>query len=185
MTPDDLSHVIRGRRSSLLIDPHKDVDENIVAQLCEVVQWAPNHKRTWPAQLAVVRGTARLNLGNAIADVMASQNEDSRKVDKTRTKYTRSPVVIVVASAKGDTQTRSRENSFAVAAGVQNMLLLAHQFGLACLWGSPADGANTVINELCGFDTDSLVIGLVYIGWPQSEPPSVERPPTRVHYLND
>ena len=185
MTPHDLSRIIRERRSSLLIDPEREVDGAIITELCDVVQWAPNHKRTWPAQLAVLQNNARVALGNTVADVMAAQNEDARKVEKTRTKYLRAPVVIVVASSSGDSETRTRENTFAVAAGIQNMLLIAHQYGLACLWGSPADGTNDAIVDLCQFDSGSIVMGIVYVGWPTNNVPSVTRPPVRVRYLND
>lgn len=184
MSPDELHNIIRSRRSSLLIDPARDVDPHIISELCEVVQWAPNHKRTWPARLAVVRGESRSHLGNAIADVMAAQGEDKNKVQKARTKYMRSPVVIVAASATGDTDTRTRENTFAVAAGVQNMLLLAHQHGLACLWGSPANGANDAIAKLCGFADDTIVMGLIYVGWPTGAVNDVHRPDVNVSYLD-
>ncbi len=184
MSPDDLHNIIRSRRSSLLIDPHRDVAPDIISQLCDAVQWAPNHKRTWPARLAVIRGESRARLGNAIADVMAAQGEDENKVLKARTKYKRSPVVIVAASAIGDSDTRTRENTFAVAAGVQNMLLLAHQHGLACLWGSPANGANDAITKLCGFQDEAIVMGLIYVGWPTGEVNGVHRPDINVSYLD-
>jgi nitroreductase len=184
MSPDDLHRIIRSRRSSLLIDSARDVDESIISQLCDAVQWAPNHKRNWPARLAVLRGRARGQLGETIANVMASQGEDDNKVTKTRTKYMRSPVVIVVASTTGDSDTRTRENTFAVAAGVQNMLLLAHQHGLACLWGSPAHGANDAIADLCGFTEPVVVMGLVYLGWPTGTVNDVLRPDVNVTYLD-
>jgi nitroreductase len=184
MSPDDLYKVIRSRRSSLLIDPSRDVDDALIAQMCEAVQWAPNHKRTWPARLAVLRGNARAHLGDAIADVMASQEEQESKVEKARTKYLRSPVVIVAGCAPGDTDTRTRENTFAVAAGVQNMLLLADQHGLACLWGSPANGANDAIASLCHFDHDTIVMGLIYVGWPSGSVEDVARPRVQVTYLD-
>lgn len=184
MSPDDLHNIIRSRRSSLLIDPSRDVDPHIISQLCDAVQWAPNHKRTWPARLAVIRGKSRAHLGTVIADVMAAQGEDENKVIKARTKYMRSPVVIVAASAVGDTDSRTRENTFAVAAGLQNMLLLAHHHGLACLWGSPANGANDAIAQLCGFEYDSIVMGLVYVGWPTGAVDAVQRPDVSVSYLH-
>lgn len=184
MSPEDLHAVIRARRSSLLIDSTRDVDQAIIAQLCDAVQWAPNHKRTWPARLAVLRGQSRARLGNTIADVMAAQNEAESKVLKARTKYMRSPVVIVAASAKGDTDTRTQENTFAVAAGIQNMLLMAHQHGLACLWGSPANGANEAIATLCGFSDEVVVMGLIYVGWPTGEVNDVHRPDADVTFLD-
>lgn len=184
MSPDDLHNIIRSRRSSLLIDRDRDIDQSIISQLCDAVQWAPNHKRTWPARLAVIRGESRARLGNVIADVMASQGEDETKVTKTRTKYMRSPVVIVAASATGDTEMRTRENTFAVAAGIQNMLLLAHQHGLACLWGSPANGANNAIASLCEFEDDTIVMGIIYVGWPTGDVNDAHRPDVNVTYLD-
>jgi nitroreductase len=184
MSPDDLFHVIRSRRSSLLIDPAREVDKEIVAQLCETVQWAPNHKKTWPAQLAVFTGDARNTLGATLAAVMQEQNEDPHKVEKTRTKYLRAPVIIAAASERGDSNERTRENAYSVAAGIQNMLLLAHQIGLACLWGSPPRGSHHALTHLCDFTEQSDVLGLIYIGWPTQIVPPVDRPPMRITYLS-
>lgn len=134
MTPDELSALIRSRRSSLLIDAHREVPRDIVEHLLELLTWAPNHKRTWPWRLAVLTGESRRALGEAIADVMAAQGDDAPKVAKTRTKYLRSPIVIAAGAAPGDSPERTAENRYAVAAGIQNLLLAAHAHGLAALW---------------------------------------------------
>lgn len=183
MSPDDLHNIIRSRRSSLLIDPHRDVAPDIISQLCDAVQWAPNHKRTWPARLAVIRGESRARLGNAIADVMAAQGDDAPKVAKTRTKYLRSPIVIAAGAAPGDSPERTAENRYAVAAGIQNLLLAAHAHGLAALWGSPMRGANATINDVCGFEPDTEVLGLVYLGWPTGVVETPVRPAPAVNWL--
>jgi hypothetical protein len=52
------------------------------------------------------------------------------------------------------------------------------------LWGSPAKGANEAITRMCGFETSDHVMGLVYVGWPTQQAPSVERPPTHINYLD-
>lgn len=176
MIPQDLLDLITSRRSSVLIDREKHVEESIIDNMITAAQYAPNHKRTWPARFAVISGVSQLVLGNAIADAMAKRGDDKFKVDKTRTKYTRSPYVIVVASAKGDTENETEENKYAVAAGIQNMLLLAHSHGLATLWGSPAKGANKAITKVCGFDESDVVLGIIYVGWPALEVDHVERP---------
>jgi nitroreductase len=95
----------------------------------------------------------------------------------------RSPVVLVVASAQGSSENETEENKYAVAAGIQNMLLMAHSLGLAALWGSPAKGANEAIARTCGFETSDHVMGLVYVGWPTQQAPDVVRPPTRLTHL--
>ena len=183
MIPQDLLDLITSRRSSVLIDREKHVEESIINDMITAAQYAPNHKRTWPARFAVISGVSQLVLGNAIADAMAKRGDDKFKVDKTRTKYTRSPYVIVVASAKGDTESETEENKYAVAAGIQNMLLLAHSHGLATLWGSPAKGANKAITKVCGFDESDVVLGIIYVGWPALEVDHVERPAPRTTRL--
>lgn len=183
MTPAELAELIRSRRSSMLIDAQRDVPRDIVEQLLELVTWAPNHKRTWPWRLAVLTGDTRRTLGESIAEVMAAQGDDAPKVEKTRTKYLRSPVVIAAGAAPGDSPGRTAENRYAVAAGLQNLLLAAHAHGLAALWGSPMRGANAAINAVCRFPDDTEILGLVYVGWPTGAVESPGRPAADVNWL--
>jgi nitroreductase len=107
---------------------------------------------------------------------MAAQGDDEIKVVKTRGKFMRSPIVIVVAAAEGTTTNETEENRYAVAAGVQNMLLMAESFGLAALWGSPAKGANEAITALCSMDHKDHVMGIIYLGWPTQSVAAPLRP---------
>jgi nitroreductase len=183
MEPEDLADLMKSRRSSLLIDAEREVPREIVEHLCELVTWAPNHKRTWPWRIAVVGGESRRELGERISIVMAALGDDEPKVAKTRTKYLRSPHVVVIGADPGDSAERTAENRYAVAAGIQNMLLAAHAHGLAALWGSPARGANATITELCHFPTDTEILGLVYLGWPTKEQESPGRPEPDITWL--
>ena len=166
MTPEELETLISARRSNLLIDASKEVDSALVDRIVNSAQWAPNHKRTWPLRLAVISGDSRITLGDTIADAMAIHGDDEMKVTKTRGKFMRSPIVIIVAAAEGATTNETEENKYAVAAGVQNMLLMAESFGLAALWGSPAKGANNAITTLCSMEPTDHVMGIVYLGCP-------------------
>lgn len=183
MDPRELAELVRARRSSLLIDPDRDVPRDVVEHLCEMITWAPNHKRTWPWRIAVVGGDARRELGERISAVMAAQGDDEPKVVKTRTKYLRSPRVVVVGADPGNSAERTAENRYAVAAGIQNMLLAAHAHGLAALWGSPARGASATIADLCRFPVGTEILGLVYLGWPTKEQESPGRPPVEITWL--
>lgn len=185
MDPSAFDALVRARRSNIQIDPTVEVPLDVVEQICATAQWAPNHKRTWPLRIAVVTDDARSRLGNAIADVMATQNEDANKIAKTRTKYTRAPVVIVVGARDGDSGQRSRENRYAVAAGIQNILLAAEANGLAMLWGSPATGANDTISEFCGFEHHTEILGLLYLGHPREHAKVVERPPLDIAWIDE
>ena len=124
------AELARSRRTSMVVDRELAVPRAIVEQLCELAQWAPNHKRTWPWRFAVAEGDGRARLGNTIADAMELHGDPSEKIAKARTKYLRTPSVLVVGSAAGDSDTRTEENRDAVAAGVQNILLAATAIGL-------------------------------------------------------
>jgi nitroreductase len=179
-----IESVIHRRGSSLLVDPEASVDEDLLRRLLRAAQAAPNHKTTRPMRAAVVRGEARRRLGEAVANAMETRGDAPERVTKTRTKYTRAPVVIVVGSAPGASEHETSENDLAVAAGIQNLLLLAEAAGLACLWSSPAKGADTAIARVCGFDADVKVIGLVYVGWPTRERDPKPRPEPSVNWID-
>ena len=177
---DDFATLVRSRRTNLMIDRERDLDADIVAKLCDVAVWAPNHKLTWPWLFCEVRGAARRQLGDACADVMAAQNEPSPRVQKTRGKFERSPVVLVVGSESGDTDLRTDENRDAVSAGVQNILLGATTLGLASFWSSCPTGANEAVAQFCGFPSDTKIVAMIYLGWPTDMPKGFERPAPRI-----
>ena len=60
---DEFAALVRARRTNLMMDRERDVDTQLVQQLCELSTWAPIHKLTWPWIFAEVRGEARLQLG--------------------------------------------------------------------------------------------------------------------------
>lgn len=184
MNSEELLQLIATRRSSVLIDAAQPVDVKVIHEMITAAQWAPNHKKTWPARFVIVSGDSRSRLGHAIADAMAQQGDDAAKVEKTRAKYLRSPFVIVVASAEGSTPMEHEENKYAVAAGIQNMLLIAHSHQLASLWSSPAKGANSAITKFSGLDPSDTVLGIIYVGYPSKVAPDSDRPTPRVIELS-
>lgn len=182
--PSIVESVIHRRRSSLAIDADTVVDRSTIERLTRAGQAAPNHRRTRPLRIAVVEGDGRRRLGNAIAEAMAQRGDEPAKVEKSRTKYLRAPIVLVVASARGDSDLETEENRYAVAASIENMLILAESLGMAALWGSPPHGSQTAITSVSGFETTDHVIGLVYLGWPSAEPPMSERPDPIVRWID-
>ena len=91
------TQVVKSRRTNLLMDRDRGVDETVVKELLELIRWAPNHKRTWPWQVAVFTGASRGALGEACAtDALALGITDEVKLTKIRGKYNRSPVMIAV-----------------------------------------------------------------------------------------
>lgn len=174
-SPNALAALIRRRRTNLRVDSHKPVSSQLVEHLCQLATWAPNHKLTEPWRFAVLVGEARRRLGDITAEFLAGEGADPNRVEKTRTKYLRAPVVVVVGSHADPDPIRHGENRDAVAAGVQNMLLGATAAGLNSFWATGAAARNPETNHLCGFEAGTAVVALVYLGWPIGAVPTPER----------
>jgi hypothetical protein len=93
-------------------------------------------------------------------------------------------VVLVVASARGASELETQENHYAVAAGIQNMLLLIESLDMTALWSTPAKGTHSTMTQFCQFDDTDHVVGIVYLGWGTRESVTKERPDPTVHWLS-
>jgi nitroreductase len=183
---DGFAELIRSRRTNLRVDPTLEVPTELVRRLCELASWAPNHRQTWPWRFALFTGDGRARLGSAIADEMARLGGyDEGKIAKNRTKYLRAPAVVAVASAAGPSATVTAENRDATAAAVQNLLLAAHAGGLAGFWSSCDPAVAGPVQSLAGFDPDTAVVGIIYLGWPIGDVPVPARPPVVVTAVTD
>ena len=171
----EFAALVRARRTSMHVDQSRSVPSELVDEIVELAIWAPNHKRTWPWRFAVFTGDGRFRLGEAFAtDLGLAGINDEVRLAKTRRKYGRTPSVVAVASAPGDQAMRDDDRD-AVAAGLQNFLLGATAVGLASYWSSaPIVHAATVV-ALCGFEPDTRIIAVVYLGWPDRQ--GLEAPP--------
>ncbi len=182
-TFDDLAATIRARRTHMLVEPDRQVPVELVGRLCELATWAPCHKRTWPWRFALFTGDGRARLGETAAGAMAACGADAPRVTRTRTKYLRTPAVLVVGSAPGDSPVRTLENRDAVSAGVQNLLLGAAAAGLASYWSSCPPGAEAAVAELCDFEPGTAVVAVIYLGWARSDVGAPARPPVELVHV--
>jgi nitroreductase len=182
---DALADLIRSRRTHMLVDRDRPVSTDVIEHLCELATWAPNHKKTWPWRFASFSGDGRLRLGEAFVDDMIERDfGDEGKHTKTRTKYARTPAVLVVGCTAHEHPTFHDENRDAVAAGIQNLLLGATALGLASFWSTPPliDSARAL--ELCGFAPTDRVVGVVYLGWPSGTVAAPPRPSISVRHVD-
>ena len=130
-------------------------------------------------------GGGRARLGDTMADAMERIDfGDDVKRAKTRTKYLRTPVTLVVGCASHENETLHDENRDAVAAGIQNLLLGATSLGLASFWSTPAITQPPSVLDLCGFDRDDRLVGMVYLGWAAQECPAPERPQLPITHVD-
>jgi nitroreductase len=181
---EDFASLVRSRRTSMIVDQARDVPADVVTELCGLATWAPNHKKTWPWRFALFTGDGRGRLGNTMADEMERLDVgDDAKREKTRTKYLRTPATLVVGARPHDNEMLHTENRDAVAAGIQNLLLGATALGLASFWSTPAITAPPSVLELCGFEPEDRLVGMIYLGWAAQQCPAPQRPQITINHV--
>ena len=182
---EELRELVRARRTDMMVDKDRALDDGVLEKLCELAMWAPNHKLTFPSVFAAVSGDARERLSNCTADAMAREGDKLEKVTKARTKFQRAPVILIVGTESGDTQLRTEENRDAVSAGIQNILLGATSLGLASFWSSCPKGVNDDVANFCEFPQGTHITAMIYLGYPQRQAPAIERPPVKIKTISN
>ena len=180
---DAFGELVRARRTQLVMDQERDVDLTLIRELCATAALAPNHQKTWPWLFGVFTGEGRRALGEVAAEAMQARGDAELKVTKTRTKYMRSPVLLVVGTAPGETELQTHENRDAVAAGIQTLLLGATAMGLGSFWSSCPKGANDPVASHCGWPNGTHITAMIYLGWPTRTLPDRERPAANIKYF--
>jgi nitroreductase len=89
-------------------------------------------------------------------------------------------VVLQGAAVGVDKPTFSKvsdiENVAATSAAIENLLLAAHALGLGAMWRTGPAATAPSVKAFLGFEPDQHMIGLVYVGYPEIQPASPERP---------
>jgi nitroreductase len=176
-----LEEIIRGRRS---IGKVKDepVPKELVEKLIDLAVWAPNHFGTEPWKFIVMMGEGRRVLGQAYADITAESLTDlpdeevRQRLEKEIAKAFRAPVVIAAVCVPSDLpRVNLAEELAASHAAVQNLLLAAHVNGLGAVWRTGDPAYHPKMKQALGLEENEQVIGLIYIGYPDMQPPVGKR----------
>lgn len=177
----DLFEAIKARRSVGKVKSDL-VEKEKIEQLLEAASWAPNHYQTEPWRFFVLTGEGRHPLGRILAEIIKedmddpTSEENQKKLQKAMEKPFRAPVVIAVAVTPSQAPKVIRiEEIGAVAAGIQNMLLMAHGLGLGAIWRTGKATYHPKMKELFGLKEKDEVLGFVYVGARDSWTPTKTR----------
>lgn len=157
----DVETAIRARRT------HKQygagpVPEDVVRELVELARWAPNHKLTNPWRFRLLGPETR----RAIDELVSEQ-----EVAKLR----RAPTLLLVTAVQSDDPVLAAEDVQAAAAASYALLLGATSRGLASYWRTPACFREPAVRDLLGLADNEVLVSLVHLGPPASDPPPKER----------
>lgn len=143
LSPTALAALIKARRS-IYPTTYTDepIDEDIIKEMLENANWAPNHKRTEPWRFKVYRGDARQKLANWLSSTyknkVSAEDFSEKKFKKLSTNSIKSDTVIAIIMQRNpDSLLPEWEEIAAVSMAVQNLWLTATAHGLGGYWGSP------------------------------------------------
>lgn len=165
--------IIKARRTIGAMQD-KDVSEDAINLMLEAGTWAPNHKKTEPWKFRVFTGDSRIRLGDEMERIMKqktahlSEEEALKKTTKAKKGPLRAPVIIAVAVSPSGKVPEIEEIS-AVAASIQNMLLVAEEQGLATIWRTGEIVYQSELNDFLSLEDGDKLLGLIYVGHPNKE----------------
>ena len=159
------------------------VRREIIEKLLSAAAQAPSHYKVRPWRFVVLIEAARDRLGEVMAEAFIEKFPDlppdaqAKAMEKERSKPLRSPLLIAVGVDKpAESKVIEIENVCAAAAACQNLLLAAHDLGLAAKWRTGDPAFDPKVKKFLGFEPDQHLIAFLYIGHPEGEVEPVIRP---------
>jgi len=175
----DLLELIKTRRSIFPVSYiNKPIEKELLLEILECGDQAPNHKLTQPWRFTVFTGKGLVRLADELVKqyglITSQATFLQKKSDSIREKVLQSGAVMAICFQESGKVPKWEEIA-ATAAAVQNMALAASVLGIGSYWSSPG-----MINELEAFlnlKENESCIGLFYMGYHQELPRSGNRSP--------
>ena len=165
----NINYIIQNRRAT---PPRfltkKEVPKEILHQLLENANWAPNHKSTEPWRFKVYTGDAKQKLANEISSLLNEKKESGAQINIEKVKkfisgFNRVPVAIEIIMER-DVAKRvpEWEEIAAVSMAVQNMWLSATAMNLGAFWATPQ--FLPLLSEILNLKSRQKALGFLYVG---------------------
>lgn len=170
-----VSEVIKKRRT---VKPAKMngkiIPDEQVKQLLELADWAPTHKHTEPWRFIVYADSKAKEFVRQHAELYKySVPEDRFSKDKFEKILGNAKNFshLIICIMKRDEQERvpEIEEISAVSAAVQNILLGAVSLGISGFWSTGGMTHSSQMKEFLGLNSRDKVIGLIYLGYSDSD----------------
>ena len=164
-----LNQLIKNRRS-IFPQTYTDqpIPQDIIEQILENANWAPNHKKTEPWRFKVFQGAALERLSNYLGEWYVANTPEEKfsekKLEKTKKKPMQSACVIAICMQRDPKESLPEwEEIAAVACAVQNMWLSCTAYNIGCYWSSPRSIIEA--REFLELGEKEQCFGLFYMGY--------------------
>ena len=147
-------------------------------RMLDAAIWAPNHRLTNPWRFVVLErgGEKRAEVAQLAYDHMYQRNQNDEFASGSRQRVLDAPGLIYVFNVPGDTEEMTQENYAAACCAVQNLLLAGVAEGLAGDWSTGNTTRHPKLAETMGGESDWMMVGALFIGYPARPSASVRAP---------
>ncbi|MCR3906841.1 MAG: nitroreductase [Tenericutes bacterium] len=152
---------------------NRKIDVELLVNLLEDAVYAPNHKMRQPWRFIILEGIGKENFKKKY---LGELKEEARNQFEIKfNKVFSAPSVVAFLMTKNDNIHDDLEDMQAVAALIQNFLLLLTELNIGSHWKTPPYIETDIFKDVLGVKTNEIVLGLVMVGYPEISVPSKPR----------
>lgn len=165
-----INSIIQNRRSIFpSMYSGEPVSDEVIEQLLNNANYAPNHRHTEPWRFKVFTGKALERLGDQMADLYErytpKEKYSAMKHKKVAQKPRQSSHIIAICMQRDPQEKLPEwEEMCAVACAVQNMWLTASAYNLGAYWSTPGLIERAEMRAFLDLKDGEKCMGFFYIG---------------------
>lgn len=163
-----------------LMEPAPDAETLRVAY--EAAARAPDHQALRPTRIFVVRGDARIRLGELMAasEKRKKPAATSDDLERVRAKALRAPMILVVAAVvQQHPKVPAVEQVLSAGLAAHALLYALQARGFAGLWRTGDFAYDPEVKRAFGLADKDAIVGFVYVGTAKQAAPDSARPVPR------
>jgi Nitroreductase len=163
-----MAELIRGRRT---IRQFKDdpVPFELLLELMNVANWAPNHGLREPWRFILFRGEARSVFAEAVFLTMSAE-ETLKYGEQRKADYATIPYHLIVVMKEDPRRKQWDEDYGAACSWIQSFQLAAWERGLGVVWKTNPYVYSPKFREAVGVREGEKAVGVLHVGYPANVP---------------
>jgi len=139
------------------------VDIELLIELLDIAVYAPNHKMREPWRFIIIDENGKHPL---IKRYLETKKGNIDEITVKLNKIFNAPVVVAFIMPHQSEMKDEIEDLQAIAALIQNFLLLLTEKGLGSFWKTPAFIESDLFKEILHVEVHEMIVGLIQVGYP-------------------